>query len=417
MPVTWPPSPLQAPVDRRVYTRYSDHCRPFSLRIITGNSHPALAEDVAALVGYEMRRSEDCHVLTPKVFANGEIDVRFVTCVRGDDVFIIQPTCPSKRQGVNTSLVELLLMTHTARLASAKRITTVVPYMAYSRQSTMSSEGTPIAAAAVGQLISAMQMDNVVTVDLNAAQCQGFFPNVPVTNLPSTPVFRGYLHSRILKGLLPPADQLVMVSIGHANITRARELGDSLGVWRYMTLITRHCVSDSEAGHTKDLAHRPARMLELEGAKQCEGMVCITVVDIMDTFRTTASAVELLMEAGARSVIACATHGLFSTGAIDLINRCEALHEVIVTDTTPQAEHQIQCPKLTVLAISPLLSMAIKRIHGELAEKEDEWDTTEWNEFDFDLAVCPISSVELMPSLPTTPVRQHSNPGPVSPGP
>eukprot|EP00667_Euglena_gracilis_P018605 EG_transcript_19785 len=306
-----PPSPLCVPGDHRtLYQRCRDHLNPFSLRILTGNSNPKLAEDVAALVGYEMRRGHNNELVTPKKFANGEIDVKYITCLRGDDVFIVQPTCPSGGQDVNAALMELLLMLHTARLASAKRVTGVVPYIAYGRQNSMATEGTPIAATAVAKLLLSMHLDDLVTVDLNASQAEGFFHNVPVTNLSSTPVFRRYLQSRILRGALPPVDQLVMVAVGHHNISRARALGDMLGVWKYVTILTRRTAADG--GFPKGILHRPAKVLQLDGAKQCEGMVCILVDDVIDTVITTANAVRLLMEAGAQYVIACATHGLFT---------------------------------------------------------------------------------------------------------
>eukprot|EP00667_Euglena_gracilis_P011620 EG_transcript_11880 len=391
-PATVCPSPLCAPVDGRAYTRSVDHNIPFSFRVITGNSHPSLAEDVAALVGYEMMRRPNGTLLTPDTFANGEISIRYVTCLRGDDVFVVHPTCPNGRISVNDAILELLLMLHTARLSSAKRVTAIVPYIAYGRQSMMSSEGTPIAASAVAQMLQSLACDYLVTVDLSVAQIQGFFHHVPVTNISSTPIFRRYLQSQVQRGNLPPVDRLVIAAIGPHNVARAKELADMLGVWRCVTILPRRVVGNES--FTRELAHRPTKTLQLDGATSCAGMVCITVDDIIDTVLTTATAVQMLMGAGAEYVISCATHGLFTTGAIQRVNDCEGLRECIVTDTTPQQEHCAQCPKLTVLTVSALLSMAVKRIHFEKAEKEDDWETRMWNEYDFDLAVCPISVAE-----------------------
>ena len=149
----------------------------YQVRIVTGNSNPELAADICAYLQCEQH---PCRVSS---FANGEIDIKIQENVRGDDVFIIQSTCGSATVDINTAVMELLLLIHTARLASAKRITAVIPYFAYSRQDRKTQPRVPISASAIAQLIQEMGVDRVYTVDLHCGQIQGFFRNMPLDNL------------------------------------------------------------------------------------------------------------------------------------------------------------------------------------------------------------------------------------------
>jgi ribose-phosphate pyrophosphokinase len=179
----------------------------YHIRLITGNANRKLAEDISGELGIPL---DECTVGT---FADGEINIHIRHNIRGADTFIIQPTC----KDVNKNLMELLLLIHTLRLSSAKRITAVVPYFGYARQDRKTKPRVPISAAAVAQLIEAMRPHRIVTIDLHCGQIQGFFHNTPVDNLFADDVF-----VTSLKALNLPSEQLVIVSPDAGGVARAR---------------------------------------------------------------------------------------------------------------------------------------------------------------------------------------------------
>eukprot|EP00906_Rhabdomonas_costata_P030425 RCo042996 len=319
----------------------------YVLRVLTGTSNVLLAEEVCEVLKLSL---EDARVGT---FANGEIDIKLQNNVRGDDVFIVHTTCGTKTAPyeLNKSVMELLLLIHTLRLASAKRITAVVPYLAYSRQDRKTQPRVPISCSAFAQMLLAMGMDRLVTVDLHCGQIQGFFGNTPVDNLAACKEFVKYLREK-----LPDMSNVCVVSPDAGGVERARILADAIHAQQVVTILKRRVqanVVDS---------------MQIVGDVQ--GMVCIIIDDMIDTAGTLVKAANLLKEHGAEKVIACATHGILTDPACQRINQCDPLDEVIVTDSIPQVDHLQECAKLHVLTLAPLIAEAIHRIHSEYSLSE-----------------------------------------------
>lgn len=286
-------------------------------------------------------------------FANGEIDIKLLNNVRGDDVFLVQTTCGTmgEPQSINTAVMELLLLMHTLRLSSAKRITAVVPYLAYSRQDRKTEARVPISCGAVAQMMLAMGMDRLVTVDLHCGQIQGFFGNTPVDNLYASKEFVKYLQEEITD-----MSEWCVVSPDAGGVERARLLADALGVQNLVTILKRRVEKNQVAS------------MQIVG--DVKGMKCIIIDDMIDTAGTLIKACNLLGEKGAASVVACATHGILTNPACQRINDCKYLDQVVITDSIPQTEHLGMCKKLHVLTLAPLLAEAIYRIHNETSLSE-----------------------------------------------
>lgn len=311
-----------------------------SLALLTGNSNPQLAKDVAAILGIEVRAAR------VGTFANGEIDIKISDNVRGQDCFIIQPTCTSGEVGVNRSLMELLLLIHTLRLSSARRITAVIPHYGYARQDRKTVSRVPISASAVAKMLTTMGVDGVVTVDLHCGQIQGFFHNCPVADLNPASRFAHYATSKNFD-----LSKLVIVAPDAGAVTRARKLADRIGASHIVTILKRRV----EAGKV-DAMHL---------AGDVTGCVCVIVDDMIDTAGTLVKAADMLAEHGAVAVHAYATHGIFTNPATDRIMACKPLVEVVVTDSIPQGPITTKCPKVKVISLAPLLADAIHRIHVE----------------------------------------------------
>eukprot|EP00760_Papus_ankaliazontas_P022862 PhM_4_TR19051/c0_g1_i2/m.3012/K00948/PRPS, prsA; ribose-phosphate pyrophosphokinase len=313
----------------------------YQVRLITGNSNPGLAAGVALCLQMDITPCRVSH------FANGEIDVKINENIRGDDVFIIQSACANGDVEINTSLMELLLMIHTARLASAKRITAVVPYYAYSRQDRKVQSRVPISASAVAQLIQSMGVDRVLTVDLHCGQIQGFFQNLPIDNLA--------VYHEIVKHIMDQGDfdpkKTVIVSPDAGGVERATSVANLLYASHVVTILKRRV----EAG----------KVDSMQTVGDVKGYTCYIVDDMIDTGGTLVKACELLKSMGAERVIACATHGILTDPACERISNCDALEMVVVMDTIPQEVHIEKCPKLRVLPMAPLVAEAITRIHRE----------------------------------------------------
>ncbi|EPY28398.1 phosphoribosyl transferase [Strigomonas culicis] len=313
----------------------------FRIRLISGTANLQLTESVASCLNVDICKTDI------KKFANGELNIKVVDNIRGDDCFIIQPVSASGDTDVNTAMMELLLLVHTLKLSSAKRITAIVPYLAYSRQDRKAEPRVPISASAVAQLLQCMGVDRVVTLDLHCGQIQGFFRNIPVDNLLMFPEFATYIKRQSWFD----KSQTVVVSPDAGGVERANVLADRIGALHIVTILKRRKVA--------------GQVDSMQTVGNVEGFTCVIVDDMVDTAGTLVKACNLLKEMGALRVIACASHGILTDPACDRINKCDALEELIVSDSVDQSEHSAKCHKLTVLTTAPLLAQAVDSLHEE----------------------------------------------------
>ena len=256
---------------------------------------------------------------------------------------MVQSTCGPD---LNAALMELLLLLHTARLSGARRVTAVVPFLAYARQDRQTRPGVPISASAVAQLIQAIGVDRLVTVDLHCGQIQGFFRNLPVDNLCVDGPFVRYLKGR---GFDP--ETAVVVSPDAGGVERATRVANLLYARHVVTILKRR----TEA----------SKVHSMQMVGEVRGYTCYVIDDMVDTGCTLVGASNLLRARGACDVVACVTHGIFSGDCCETLERCEPLREVVVTDSIPQQEHQKRCSKLKVLPLGPLLAETVRRINSE----------------------------------------------------
>ena len=304
-----------------------------NIKIFCGNSHPALAMQIASALGLPLGKAE------VKTFSDGEISVSIGESVRGSDVFLVQSTC----EPVNHNLMELLIMIDACRRASAGRITAVMPYFGYARQDRKNKARDPISAKLVADLISAAGADRVLTMDLHATQIQGFF-NIPVDNMMGASVLIPHIAGSF--GL--NRDDLVIVSPDLGSVNRARKFAEKLDLPLAIIDKRRPKANVSE-------------VMNIIG--DVRGKKVMLVDDLIDTAGTIVHAAEALIEkGGATEVHACATHGIFSGPAFDRIqNSC--IEEVIVTNTIPVPVER-QVGKIKVLSIAPLMAETIKNVYS-----------------------------------------------------
>ncbi len=300
-----------------------------ALTIFSGNANRDLAEQICKTV--EVRPG----ALEVTTFSDGEIFVEIGENVRGVNCFIVQPTCAP----VNQHLMELLVTIDALKRASAGSIIAIVPYFGYARQDRKVKPRTPITAKLVADLVTAAGADRVVTVDLHAGQIQGFF-DIPVDHLFSMPVMIEYLRQGHGK-------DSVFVSPDAGGVERARAYSKRLNATLAIIDKRREKSNVSE-------------VMNIIG--DVKGKDAIVVDDMIDTAGTLTNAARALMEAGARTVSACATHAVFSGPAIKRIEE-SPLKEVIVTDTIPLRPEAKACSKIKQLTVARLLGEAIKRIH------------------------------------------------------
>lgn len=300
------------------------------MKLFAGNSNPELAKAIAAKLGVELGSADVGH------FADGEVAVSINENVRGCDVFIIQSTCTP----VNDNLMELLVMIDALRRASAARITAVIPYFGYARQDRKSKARDPITARLVANLIEAAGADRVLTMDLHASQIQGFF-NIPVDNLLGTSVLLPYF----AETLQAEHDEYVIASPDLGSVGRARKFTDKLDL--PLAIIDKR-------------RPRPnvSEVMNIIGS--VEGKKAIIIDDMIDTAGTLCNAAKALVTiGGAKEVIACASHGLFSGPAIGRIND-SYINELVVLDTVPQTDRG--CAKIKSITVADHFAEAIRRI-------------------------------------------------------
>nr|WP_315020750.1 ribose-phosphate pyrophosphokinase [uncultured Aminipila sp.] len=296
-------------------------------KIFTGNSHPALAEEIAKIMGKPLGKA------TVSTFSDGEISVNLWETVRGIDTYIVQPTCGP----VNNSLMEVLIMIDAMKRASAGRINAVIPYYGYARQDRKAKARDPITAKLVADLLVAAGADRVVTMDLHAAQIQGYF-NIPVDHLVGMPILVKYFQGKNL-------EDLVIVSPDHGSVTRARNMAQPLNAPIAIVDKRRPEPNKSE-------------IMNIIG--DIEGKTAILVDDMIDTAGTIANAANALKDLGAKEVYACATHPILSGPAIERIAD-SAIKELVLLNTTPIPEEKI-IDKIKVLSVAPLFAEAMMRI-------------------------------------------------------
>jgi len=303
------------------------------LKVFTGNAHPALAQAVTEYLGIPLGK---CEVFE---FSNENIFVRILDNVRQRDTFVIQPLSSP----VNNSLVELLIMLDALKRASAGRITAVVPYYGYSRTDKKDQPRVPITARLVADLLTVAGANRVLTVDLHAAQIQGFF-NIPVDELTALYLLSHYFKERAF-------DNLVVVATDIGISKRARDMAARLDA--PLAIMEKRRVGN--IGQTETL----------NVIGEVEGKVALTMDDEIDTAGSLVNTVSVLEERGVKEIYACCTHPIFSGPAIQRIASC-SVKEVVVTDTVPVAADK-RLDKITVLPIASLLGEAIHRIHTGLS--------------------------------------------------
>lgn len=314
------------------------------MKLFSGNAHRELADRVADYLGIDLGR------LTSTKFSDGEIRVMVDESARGNDVFLLQPTC----YPANDTLVELLIMLDAFRRASARRLTVVIPYFGYARQDKKTKPREPITARLVADLIGMAGAQRVVCVDLHAEQIQGFF-NIPVDHLYAGPIIGRWM---IEQGY-PEEENLVVVSPDVAGVGRARSLAEMLGGVPIAIIAKRR--------------PEPNKVDIVEIIGDVQGKKCVMIDDMIDTGGSIITGAEVLLKRGATEVVACCTHAVFSGNASQRLQD-SVVARVICTDTVPIPSVKM-FPKLTVLPSAPLLGEAIRRIHlnESVSELFDDW--------------------------------------------
>lgn len=304
-----------------------------NLIIVSGRAHPKLADDVARELGCEVLETE------ARTFANGEIYARYGESVRGADAFVIQ----AHSHPINEWLMEQLIMVDALKRASAKRITVVAPFYPYARQDKKGRGREPISARLVADLFKAAGANRIMSVDLHAAQIQGFFDG-PVDHLFAMPVLLEHFQKNL------KADDLTVVSPDMGRVRVADIWSDKLGA----PLAIIHKRRDPRV---------PNQVSVHEIVGDVDGRVCLLVDDLIDTGRTIQKAAEALKKNGAKGVVVAATHAVFSDPASEVLQH-ESIDQVVVTDTLPLPEEK-RWDRLTVLPIAPMLARAIREVFDD----------------------------------------------------
>ncbi len=302
------------------------------LKIFSGNSNPLLATRISEYLKTPLAK---CEI---RRFSDGEVFVDIGESVRGCDVFMIQSTCPP----VNDNIMELLITIDALKRASARSITAVIPYYGYARQDRKVSPRVPISAKLVADLITTSGVSRVVGMELHAGQIQGFF-NVPVDHLFVSPVMLKYLKSRFQN------QDVVIISPDAGGVERARAYAKRLDASLAIIDKRRTAMNEAKAMHIIGDVH---------------GKSAVILDDLIDTAGTLTEATAAVLQLGAKEVIACCAHPVFSGPAFERIEN-SALTEVIVTDTIPLSEKFKQSHKVKVISVAPILGETIKRIYED----------------------------------------------------
>ncbi len=308
------------------------------VKIFTCNATPDLAKKIAQCLGLGVCDTE------VTMFSDGEIGVNIYETVRGSDVFVVQSTC----NPVNDHLMELLIMIDALKRASAGRITAVIPYFGYARQDRKAKARDPISAKLVADLITAAGADRVLTMDLHAAQIQGFF-NIPVDHLLGGPILASHYTTKFKDEL----DDFVVVSPDLGSVTRARTFASRLNV--PIAIIDKRRPKPNVA-----------EVMNIIGDIKDKRVILID--DMIDTAGTITNGATALKERGAKEVYACCTHAVLSGPALERIQSCP-ISELLVLDTIPLPPDK-QIDKIKVMSVAPVFAEAIKRIYGDISMSE-----------------------------------------------
>jgi ribose-phosphate pyrophosphokinase len=294
--------------------------------LVAGTANPQFAQKVASFLGKELAQVD------VKRFSDGEINVNIVESVRGKDVYIIQPTCAP----ANDNLMELLIIVDALKRSSAGMINAVIPYFGYARQDRKAAPRVPISAKLVADMLETAGVQRVITIDLHAAQIQGFF-SIPVDHLVGASLFVEYIKNKNL-----PNPIIASPDVG--GVARARTYAEKLGYDLVIVDKKREKANESE-------------VMNIIG--EVEGRDVIILDDMVDTAGTLTKAADVLKARGATSVMACCTHGVLSGPAFDRIEK-SSLDELVITDTIPGKDNHA---KITCLTASEITAKAINRIY------------------------------------------------------
>lgn len=298
--------------------------------IFTGNANPALAAEIAEILRLPLGRAN------VGKFSDGEVNVEIKQNVRSREVFIVQPTC----HPTNDNLMELIIMADALKRASAEKITAVIPYFGYARQDRrVRSSRVAISARVVADMLQAVGISRMLTMDLHADQIQGFF-DIPADNIYASPIILADVRNKNYKDLL-------IVSPDVGGVVRARAFAKGLGCDMAIIDKRRPKPNESEVMHV---------------IGEIEGRNCIIMDDIVDTAGTLIKAAEVLKDRGAKSVQAYCTHPILSGPAIERITQGKALDELVVSNTIPLTQEAQQCSKIRVLSVAPLFAETMHRI-------------------------------------------------------
>ena len=298
-----------------------------SFKVFSGNANPALARKICDILGVPLSETK------VQKFADGEIDAHILENVRGEDCYVVQPTCPP----VNDNLMELLILMDALRRASAGRITAVMPYYGYARADRKPAPRVAITAKLVANLITEAGANRVITIDLHAAQIQGFF-DIPLDHLYGRPVVLDYIKGRKF-------DNMVVVSPDVGSVERARSFAKRLDLG--LVIIDKR-------------RPRPNAAVVYNIIGDVKGKTCFIFDDLVDTAGTLCMVAQSIKEQGAARIIAAATHGVLSRDAIEKIDK-SPIEELILTDTIPV--NASKSAKIKIVSVAALLAEAIKRNH------------------------------------------------------
>ena len=306
-----------------------------NIKIFCGNSNPEFAKNICKDLGVDLGKAE------VKTFADGEASVSLLETVRGADVFLVQSTC----KPVNDHLMELLVMCDACRRASAGRITAVIPYFGYARQDRKAKSRDPISAKLVANMITAAGADRVLTMDLHAAQIQGFF-DIPLDHLLGNPTFVDYYLAKFPETEYNH-DDFVVVSPDVGSVGRARAFAAKVHMGLAIV----------------DKRRQKANVCEVMNViGDVKGKTCILFDDMVDTAGSLCNAANALKEQGAKEVYACATHGVLSGPAYDRIE-ASPIQEMVFLNTIPEVRNTAS-GKLKFLDVSHVFARAIEHVHG-----------------------------------------------------
>ena len=363
------------------------------IKVFSGTSHPELAELIAKRLGQPLGKA------TVTRNESGESIVRIAESVREHDVYIINTSCVSPTPtgaaaSPNTSLMELLIMIHACKTASAKRITAVIPHFFYARQDKKDKSRAPITAKLIANMLENAGCDHVITMDLHASQIQGFF-DVPVDNLYAEPAALQYIREMV------DVNKAVIVSPDAGGAKRATSLADRLEL-------------DFALFHKERKRANEVSRMVLVG--NVEGKVAILVDDMADTCGTLELAAQQLIEYGAERVLAIVTHGILSGPALERISKSR-LEKLIVTNTLPQSHNRSKCPKIEEIDISHVLAETIRRSHyGESVSvlfNQIPYDTPQPYRHEHDeeitAAAAAAAAGGVGVSIPVTPAKSGSS--------